>query len=189
MNAEPSAAPQGIDIQPLFARSWGLFATAPVAYVLGGLAVAVLGAATLGLLAGPLVVGFIRMVDRHTKGETIRAAMVFDGFQLFTNALLTTLLVILGVVLALALVVLPGVIVGFFCSFALYFVALRGQSPTGAISASFDLTKRNVGSVLLVLVAFVALNFLGCLVVIGALVTLPLSLILMTVSFNELAAR
>src|SRR4051812_25275438 len=109
------AAP--IDLQQLLARSWRLFTEQPVAYLLAGLAVVFIGSLTVGILAGPLCVGFIRMVDKHARREAIHPGDVWSGMQSFGAGFVTTLLVVAGVVIASMLFVLPGVILGFFLSY------------------------------------------------------------------------
>jgi len=154
--------------------------------VVAALSVALGGAITLGICLGPLLVGYLRIIDRQARGEAVELHQVLDGMASFAPAFLTWFLLTAAFVIGSALV-LPGVVVAFVWAYALWFVALRNLAPTEALRASFRLARAHVGPVLLLLLAAAALNFLGAVVVVGVLVTLPLALILLTLGFAALA--
>ncbi len=176
-----------LDLVALVKRSWSLFAARPLLHVLAALIVMLGGALTLGIALGPLLVGYLRLIDRQARGEEVLLGEVLDGLTHFAPAFVTWLIVTGAVIVASALVVLPGVVVAFVWAYALWFVAIKELKPTEALRASFALARQHVGPLLLVLLATVALNFVGGLIAIGVLVTAPLGLILMTLSFTTLA--
>ena len=186
---EASAAPDTLDIQKVFVRSWQLFAAAPIAYMLAGLILTVGSTVTAGILFAPLFVGLVQMVDRHLRDEEIEAGQVLNGFSRFGPSFVTALLFFMGTFLAGIAFVIPGVILGVLWSFAGHYVALESASATDALRDSWNLVRNNIGSVLLVLLSVIGVHFLGSLVVVGFIVAGPLGIILMTLSFRELTRQ
>jgi hypothetical protein len=186
MNQEIERPPgEMVDIAGLVKQSWSLFAKKPLEHVLGSLIVAVLGTLTLGVLLGPLAVGQIRMIDKQRRGEDIRVEDVFSGFSSFAPAFVASLVFVVGVGIGLLLVV-PGVVLALAWAFALWFVALQRATATEALADSWALLKAQPSSVLLVLVVVLLLNLLGGAVLLGTLLTGPLSFIFATLAFHEL---
>jgi uncharacterized membrane protein len=175
-----------LDIRDLMQRAWTAFRTQPVAHILGFLIVAVGGALTLGLAAAPLLVGYLRMVDRAAAGEEVRLQEVLDGLASFGPAFLVGLILAAGVAIASAVVVLPGLVVGFVLGWALWYIALERRGPIESLQASWYLVRGNAGSLLLLALATIAINFVGLLVVIGWVVTMPFALIMATLAFRDL---
>lgn len=181
--------PPQLDFTALLKRSWGLFQERPLEHLVAGLVVVALSAATLGLLAGPLLVGHIRMIERQQRGEPIRIEDVFAGFRDFAPAFVTSLIVLVAVMLGTLLLVLPGLFVAAAWSFALWFVALHRASSGEALRASWELLKAQASSVVVVLLlAFVA-NAVAGSVLLATLLTAPLSTIFCTLAFQELVRR
>ncbi|MEE8408697.1 MAG: hypothetical protein V3T05_03750 [Myxococcota bacterium] len=175
-----------VDIQDLAKRAWSLFLRRPVFHVLAFLIVATCGTLTLGLAFAPLFVGYVRIIDRCNRDEEVELGEIFEGLRNFGAAFLVGFLFAVTVAVASLLVVLPGIIVAFVWSYALWFVALERKSPPEALRASYTLARDNVGTLLLVMLPVVALNIAGSLLVLGVLVTAPLGTILMTLGFLDL---
>lgn len=175
-----------LDLGALAKQSWALFTSKPLEHIVASLIVMALGTVSLGVLIGPLCVGQIRMIDRQRQGEDIRIEHVFSGFDSFAPAFLTTLIVLVGVSIGLVLLVVPGVFLMVAWGFALWFVALGGASAFEALSASWALLKQKTASVLLVVLLSAVLNSLGASIVLGTLLTAPLSFIFATLAFCQL---
>jgi hypothetical protein len=178
--------PAHIELMSLLSASWTLFKQRPGTHILAFLIVVFGGALTLGLAAAPLLVGYLRMIDRMRRGESAEVGEVLEGLSSFTPAFVAGLITAVAIAIGSALIVLPGVVVAVVWSYGLWFVALEGQGAIDALASSWAIARRQASSLLLVLLAAVALNFLGGLVVLGVLVTGPLALIFMTHGFREL---
>ena len=187
MEVEEAREPAHIDLMSLLSRSWALFVQRPGLHIVAFLMVTAGGLLTLGLAAPPLLVGYLRMIERMRNGESPEIGDVFEGLSSFAPAFVVGLLTILAVVVGAALIVLPGVVIAVVWSYALWFVALEDQGALEALGSSWRIARRQASSLVLVLLAAVALNFLGGLVVLGVLITGPLALIFMTHGFRELA--
>ncbi len=186
---EPGKADEALadlDIRALLGEAWALFRAQPTTYLLAALILIGAGALSLGVLLAPLLVGFIRMTEAHRRGETIEPGRILDGLPALGPALLTGLMIGVSVTLGTIALIIPGVVIGVMWSFALHFVALRDASAIEALRASWALGRRQIGSVLLVLLTALALTSIGSVVIVGVVVAMPVSLILLTLSFHEL---
>lgn len=185
-NASMNAGP--IDIVAVARRAYATFAARPITHVAAAAIVVGASVLTVGVLAGPLTVGYLLLIDAQLDGGDVRLDQLWGGFELFSSALITWLLLTGATLTASVFVVLPGLVVALLGGFSFWFVAHRQASPIVALKASWSLTRRHLGSVLLLLVVAVGLNFLGLLVVIGPLITLPLATIMASITFRQLAS-
>lgn len=188
-NTGPGAGARShLDIHDLMRRAWKVFAEQPAVLILGFLVVVAGGALTLGLAAPALLVGYLRLIDRGAAGDQVRLQEVLDGLTAFGPAFLVGLILALGIAIASIAVVLPGLVLGFLLGWAFWFVALEGRGPIESLQASWYLVRGNVGSLLLLALATIAINFAGSLVVVGWVVTAPFALIMTTLAFRDLTA-
>jgi uncharacterized membrane protein len=177
-----------LNVGDVLSRAWKLFTDKPAEHILAGLVVAIVGSLTLGILAGPLLVGYIRMIDRQSRGEAINVSQVFDGMNAFGSAFLASLIIGVCAFIGTLLLVLPGILVLLAWSLGLWFVALRGDSAMAALGASWRLFKTHLGPVLLMFLIFVVLNAAGSAVLFGTLFTFPFAVVVQTIAFRELTA-
>ena len=186
---DPGVEVASLDIGKLLVSAYRLLAAEPVTYAVAAAVWIAASVLTAGLLMPPLAVGFIRLIDRHRRGDEIEAGQILAGLGAFWSSLGAGLLITAAVAVASAAIVVPGVVLAILWSFSIHFVALQGATSTGAMLASWRLTRRHVGSVLLLWLTVLALNLLGSVVVVGLLVTLPVSLILSVLAFLELEGQ
>ncbi|MEU8899782.1 hypothetical protein [Nocardia sp. NPDC048505] len=122
--------------------------------------------------------------------ETDGTPPVFSSYFQFRNAgnvLLTSLIAFAATFLGLALLVLPGIIIGFLCMFALHFVIDQDQGPVQAIKSSANLVIANVGPALLLALAVAVITFLGALLCgFGLLFAAPVAVIAVTYAYRVL---
>lgn len=173
-------------VESSLGESWELFKDDVVLYVVASLLVFVISAVTLGLCAGPMVVGFIKLVNKRIRGEAGTATDVFDGFSEFGASLIAMVLIAIGVFTGVLLLVLPGVIFAFVTAFTFHAIALDGLGATAAIGRSYELIKDNLASCFVLLVIVAILNAVGGSIVFGSLLTTPFSLIAMTFAYQRL---
>lgn len=176
-----------VDVPELAKRSWAMFQSKPVEHLVASLIAVGLSAVTLGVLLGPLTVGQIRMIEKQQRGEEVRVGDVFDGFSSFGAAFLTSLVFCIALAIGVMFLVLPGVFVGLAWGFALWFVALQGASVSDALAGSWQLLKRHTLSVLVVFLVLAVVNAVASAVVLGLVLTTPLSMIFGTLAFQELS--
>ena len=59
--------------------AWGTFKKNVLTHVVCTLLVTVVAGISAGLLAGPMMVGYMRMIERETRGEAVQIGDVFRG--------------------------------------------------------------------------------------------------------------
>lgn len=103
------------------------------------------------------------------------------------NVLLTALLAFLGTWLGLALCVVPGLVVGVLCMFALHFVIDQDMGPIDAIRSSAMLVAANPWKVFLLALSVLVITTVGALACgIGLLLAGPVCAIAVTYSYRVL---
>lgn len=149
----------------------------------GALAVMMILSILVGFLeAAGLINGALRVAngERVTLGD-------FFKYPNLASVIGTAVLVGLAAGIAGAITFgLGGMVVAFFGAFALFFAVDQGMGAIDAIKASFQLASKNFGPVILVVLVAVVANFVGGLIVIGTLVTVPLSLLALTFTYRRL---
>ena len=175
-----------IDLSSLFKRAWALFAAKPVEHIVGGLLVAIISVLTIGILSGPMFVGYLRMIDHQRKGQPIALGEVFNGFDAFGSSFVASFCLVVGTCIGLILCVAPGLVVLAAWNFSLWFVALRGKDGFAALGASWQLLRAHPADVLLVLLLSIVIQSAGSAVVLGVLFAFPFSILLSTEAFEDL---
>jgi len=173
-------------VESSLSEGWALFKEDVVLYVVATLLVFVISALSLGLCAGPMFVGFIKLVRKRMRGEEGTATDVFDGFSEFGASLIAMILIGVGVIIGSMLLVLPGVIFAFITAFTFHAIALDGDGATAAIGKSYTLIKENLAPSLVLLLIVAVLNAIGGSIIFGSLLATPFSLIVMTFAYQRL---
>ena len=173
-------------VESSLSEGWALFKEDVVLYVVATLLVFVISALSLGLCAGPMFVGFIKLVRKRMRGEEGTATDVFDGFSEFGASLIAMILIGVGVIIGSMLLVLPGVIFAFITAFTFHAIALDGDGATAAIGNSYTLIKENLAPSLVLLLIVAVLNAIGGSIIFGSLLATPFSLIVMTFAYQRL---
>jgi|GEM_PF-1371177 len=173
-------------IESSVSEGWELFRGDLVLFVIATLLVFVISALSLGLCSGPMVVGFIKLVNKRIRGEAGTATDVFDGFSQFGASLIAMILITIGTLIGCLLLVIPGVIFAIATAFTFHAIALDGVSSTAAIGRSYSLVKDNLAPCFVLLLIVVVLNAIGSSVIFGSVFATPFSLIVMTFAYQRL---
>ena len=166
--------------------SWEVFRRDALLFVVASVVLFLVAVVTLGLLAGPVTIGFIEMVRRSKAGEPLAISMLFSRFDTFVPSLVAGVLVSIAAFIGMMLLVIPGLLVILFASWAFHVIAYEKASGIEALHDSYTLVKNSfVNTVALLLLVSIA-HTIGGAVVFGVLVTTPLSLIAMTLGYERL---
>ena len=93
------------------------------------------------------------------------------------------------VLVGLLLLVVPGVIAILGLMFTSYLIVDRGMGPIEAIKESWRMTKGHKGTLFLFTLTLLGLNILGFLaLIVGLIVTVPISMLAVTHVYRKLAA-
>jgi len=209
----PPAGPKP-EIGAYLSKAWNLVIGDPVLLIVGYLVVAaIIGFSSITIvgpiiLVGPLMFGYLRVVQKRLNGEEAALGDIFAGFQDFGKALLTGVLlgaislgvglVTLIVVFILSLIPCIGMLLGIVVALAVslglgaavYFVlpmaALSDASPTEAVGGSFRFCFAHLGwTVLLSLVTWAIGGAGNAVCLVGVFFTMPLALAMTVAAYND----
>jgi len=176
-------------VQNTLSEAWDLFTSDFVLWVVAGLLLIVVSMVSLGILSGPMTVGFIQLIEKRRRGEDTSATDIFDGFSQFGASFIASILIGIGVFIGMFLFILPGLLFGLSMAFAFHAIAIDNQDATGAMSKSFNLIKDNLALSAVFLVIVLVLSGLGGAVVFGTLLTMPFALLMMTLAYHGLSEQ
>ena len=170
-------------------ETWELFKRDALMFVLAWVIVLALSIVSLGLVAGPLMIGMIEMVRRSRHGEPVALGILFSRFDTLVASFIALLLTGLAVSLGFLLLVVPGLLAAVFATYVLHVLAYEPVGAIGALRRSVEITRESFVHTL-ALVLFLALaQTVGGLVLLGVLVTAPISFIALTVGYERLTGR
>jgi uncharacterized membrane protein len=180
---------------------WFIIAFELLAFAVTGAGMHIFGDESLfGFIVSTLV-GFVftSVFLRISRGEKIDFNNIFVGFSgnKFFHYLLATIVVGLFVIAGIILLVVPGVIVALATCFASYViidmdknVPVVGRSFWVAIKESYQMTKGMKWRLFGFFLVLFGINILGAIaLIVGLLVTIPVSMIALAAVYNKLKAR
>lgn len=150
----------------------------PLAHIAATLIVGTAGSVSFGVLSGPLMVGYMRMIDKAADGEKAQIGEVFKGFDYFIPALIAFLIGTTLMSIGYVLCVIPGLLLMALTPMALYLIAQGETDGVNAIKRGWAMLKPNIFGAffcLIVLSLVSSLGMVACLI--GYLVTLPIAFI------------
>lgn len=167
-----------ISISSCVSAGFAGFKKNPVTHIITTLLVIVISGVGFGLLTGPMLVGYMRMLKAEDEGRAISIADVFKGFDDFVPALLAVLLSTIIVSIGFMLCFLPGLLLMAMVPMAAYLVACGEKDGIAALKRAWELVKANlVGAFLCMLVLGIIGNLGALLCFVGVVVTLPIAFI------------
>lgn len=150
----------------------------PVTHIIATVLVLFISGVGFGLLAGPMMVGYMRMIKRQDEGGKAEISDIFKGFDDFVPALLAVLLGSIIVGIGYMLCVLPGLLVMALIPTAAYLVAVGEKDGIVALQRAWVSVKANLlGAFLCMLVLGIIGNLGVILCFIGVILTLPIAFI------------
>ncbi|MFZ9886722.1 MAG: hypothetical protein ACO3JL_04390 [Myxococcota bacterium] len=175
--------------QECLSTGFALFKKAPLTHLVALLLVAVGGSVGMGILTGPLLVGYAWLVERERKGETTSPTDVFKGFDAFVPALIVSLLGGLIVSIGYALMVIPGLLLSPLVPLGLWLVAQGERDGVGALKDAWGILKNHLLEALLCSLALAFVAGLGAILCgVGVFLTLPIASIGSVCMAKRLAA-
>jgi uncharacterized membrane protein len=158
--------------------AWGLYKKNFVTHVVACFLVAVVASISGGLLVGPMLVGYMRMIAKEHNGESVQIGDVFRGFDDFVPAFVAGLISTIVVSLGLLLCVIPGLLIMALPTVALYLVAQGESDGVAAFNRAWGIVTKNLGSAFLCALVLGIVGSLGTLLCgVGVLLTAPLAMI------------
>lgn len=188
-----------VKIEAWIREGWDIFASDAGTFMLIGLVFGLLAGLCFPILFGPLACGmYIVMFDRM-KGERVEIGRMFSGFDYFGQSLVAGLiycaLVFVGLILfavGWSLFVLPAligmgilVLVQTVFLFTFQLIVDRGMTATEAIAESYNKIVDRFGEFLLFSLVLWAISAVGSSLVIGFIVTVPVTFGASAVAYRD----
>ncbi len=174
-------------VQDTLAEAWRIFTSDFVLWIIAGLVMIVVSIVSLGILSGPMTVGFIELVERRRRGEPGSASDVFEGFSKFGASVIASLLILIGVLVGAIFLILPGLLFGLAMVFTFHAIAIDDEDAMSAMGRSFEIISENFTLAAVFLVIALVLSGIGGAVIFGTLLTTPFTLLLLTLAYHRLS--
>ncbi len=193
---------QQLTVGGAISYGWRKFTQNALTWVLLLLAIALVQSIlNFALRSDQLVLSFVFTVIVTVVGYLMQAALTrgalheldgnkpsFGAFFQFSNVgaiILAGLLIGVLSTLGFVLLIIPGIVVVFFTWWTFDFVIDRSEDPISALKSSGKAIASNVGTILVLALALVALNVVGALLLlVGLLVTVPVSVLASTYAYR-----
>jgi hypothetical protein len=178
-----------LDIGAILSEGWRLF-TADIGgfigfTVVGGLIAILLALTIVGLLLYiPLFAGLWIVPLMILKGRPHGFNDFFAGFKQLGELVLLGLVMGLLIMLGTIAFILPGIYLGIAWTWAVGLVLDRRMGFWDAMSASLKVVNKNFWETLLLVLVIAVINSIGSIVVVGSLITIPLSVCMLVAGYK-----
>lgn len=133
-----------------------------------------------------LTAALIKLALNYVDGKSLDIGEAFQGWDKL-QVVLASILVSIGTFVGFLLCIIPGIIFAFLTVYTTYYVVDKNMGAVDAIKASINLTKANVGNlVLFFLLSLVVVVIGACLCGVGLLVAWPVVAIAGAYTFRVL---
>ena len=166
------------DIGSCLSSSFEIFKKNPLTYVLAWLILAIVNAATFGILIGPLIVGYFRMVKIDAAGGKASISDLFKGFDSLSPGLVAGIVSLVVIGVGSMLCVLPGLVAAPLLPLSLYLVAEGEEDGINAIKRAWHAMSAHIVEAVVYMLILSIIAFAGVLMCcVGLFVTVPISFI------------
>jgi hypothetical protein len=147
-------------------------------HIVAVLLAAIISNISFGILAGPMMVGYMRLIRIEDEGGKAEIGDVFKGFDDFVPALLAVLVSGIIVSIGFMLCVIPGLLIMALVPTAAYLVAVGEKDGINAVRRAWRVVQENLIGAFLCSQVLMILGSLGAIVCgVGILVTMPVAFI------------
>lgn len=165
---------------------WGII----LGHLLGYLLIAAGSFLTFGICAPALIVGYVRFHQRKLRGEPVEIGELLSGFSDFGQSLGLGLVLVVLLTIGYLCCILPGIYLAVAWSFAFFLLADRRSDFWGLMEVSRQVVTARWFEAFLLLVVIHLIAYAGLLACgIGALVTLPFSMLMFCSAHERLFRR
>ncbi len=136
-----------------------------------------------------LEIGFIKIVLKLIDGHKAQITDLWAYPQYLLRMIGASILYGLIVLAGLILLIIPGIYLALRFQFYSYYIIDKNAGAVDSLRMSWKVTERNLINIFLFELLLVGINILGAIaLLVGLLVTIPLSLIAVTLLYRKLAA-
>ena len=177
-----------MNYEGLLKNSWNFQKDNIVTYAVATL-IAFVGMIFIVTIA-PLYYGFVNVAVKGARSQPVEINDVFEGFRNgnFVRSWVYMLIYLIVVGIASEIASILGTIVGIVFIFGMPLLVIKGYSGVDAVKETFELVKANPVESLVLYIIVAVLNVIGAIaLIIGLLVTVPLSMIFLAKATMEVS--
>jgi uncharacterized membrane protein len=138
-------------------------------------------------LQGALIAGFHIYTAKKLMGRRAEIGDFFKGFNFFIPALVASILIGLFTFLGTLACIIPGLVIAAMYKFTFLFIIDKRMDFWQAMQASHAVVKNDYFGFTIFLILAFLVNLLGfCCLIVGLLVTVPMTFAAITVAYREL---
>ncbi|MCC7491077.1 MAG: hypothetical protein IT204_01940 [Fimbriimonadaceae bacterium] len=178
-----------LDIGLTLNRGWASFGRAAGLLIGGYVITLVVSMLSLGLLCGPMQVGFNYLCLKIARDEPAEFGDVFYGFKVVVPAFILSLLVGLVVAVGTMLCVLPGLVAAFGLSWSLFLMADGEHNPIEALKESWRMFSEDMAQHAIFIFVAGLIMSVGGLVGFGQIITIPIGSMMIAHGFLRLTGN
>lgn len=137
-------------------------------------------------IQGALIAGFHIYTMKKLAGRRAEFGDLFQGFNFFVHTLVASILIGFFVFLGTLLLIIPGIIIAAMYKFTYLFIVDKRMEFWPAMKASHAVVKNDYFGFTMFLILAFLVNVLGfCCLIVGLLVTVPVTIAAITVAYRE----
>jgi uncharacterized membrane protein len=182
----------GTDYTKLFKQTWAAITQQQnlIVTLVGAAVLAVAGSVTVGILAGPLMLGYALACLKIARGQPVAIDDLWVGFQRLVPTIVTSLIIGIATFVGFLLCFVPGLIVMVLCTFVFHLmVDDTNLSGMDAIKKSAALVKANVIDVAIIWGIGLAINSVLAVTLVGSIAGIAFATLMSAFLYEELRMR
>ncbi len=174
-----------MDFNKIFKYSWEIFVKDIIPLIVGGFIAGLVGLFTLGIMAGPLYGGLIKMVVRRVReNKTPEIGDIFSAMDQFGTLFITSIVLLILISLGFILCIIPGVLLFTIWMYVFVYIVDKKLSMSDAMSSSKDLVFRvGFGMHIVMVIIFAVISGILGITYIGTFVASPFILVVICVMY------
>ena len=138
-------------------------------------------------ISGALIAGFHIYTMKKLMRRNAEFADLFKGFNFFIHTLVASVLIGVFVFLGTLCLIIPGLVIAAMYKFTYLFIVDKGMEFWPAMKASHAVVRQDYFGFTMFLILAFLINVLGfCCLLVGLLVTVPVTFAAITVAYREI---
>ena len=134
-------------------------------------------------------IGFIKIILKLIDGHKAEISELWAYPQYLLRMIGATIVYTIIVVIGFILLVIPGIYLALRLQFYSYYIVDKNAGALDSLRMSWKATDKNVINIFLFMLLIIGINILGALaLLVGLLITIPVSIIAVTLLYRKLSA-
>jgi uncharacterized membrane protein len=139
------------------------------------------------IVMGPLAVGFYYIAFKKLQGKGFEIGDISKGFNFFTAAVISSILISVFMAIGFTLCIIPGIIICALYTFTPVFILDKKLDFWNAMEASRKVAQKHIFELSIFVIILGLINLLGVILcLVGIFVTIPLTILATAIAYEEL---